>query len=73
MSEVSRSDRYRDLLETWVKWWCGPAKNYGLHDQLPIIPPVTASMDALRCSICQGIGNEPGRCAVCGRDLTGRW
>lgn len=67
----SRFTQYRELLETWMKWWYGPAKDYGLHNQLPVIPPVTDTLEALKCLACSGVvDNDHGRCAVCGRDLT---
>lgn len=54
----------RELLRTWLAWWDGPARDYGLHD-LPIIPPVSATVELLQCSLCQGI-YEDGVCEVCG-------
>lgn len=62
--DTTRCDEYRDLLETWAAWWNGPGRQ-GYRD--PVIPPITATGDALRCGICAGedLGGE--RCAVCGR------
>lgn len=62
---TSRCDEYRDLLELWTEWWNGPGRQ-GYRD--PIIPPITATGDALRCSLCAGESGE-GRCAACGRRM----
>jgi hypothetical protein len=64
MDENSRCDQYRDLLETWAAWWNGPGRQ-GYRD--PIIPPITATGDALRCTICAGEELSGERCMACGR------
>ena len=62
----NRRDRTRIILETWLKWWDGPARDFGLYD-LPIIPPVTATREILKaCVLCAGI-EEDGVCELCGR------
>ena len=62
----SRADQYRDLLETWAAWWNNVGRYYFTHY---VTPPITATGDALACTICAGV-TEPGeRCAACGRRL----
>ena len=62
---MSRCDTYRELLERWMGWFAGPGLEYGLHE-LPILPPVSDTAEALKCSVCQGI-TESGTCVACGR------
>ena len=59
----------RELLRTWLAWWDGPARDWGLHD-LPVIPPITDTRELLKCSLCQGIEAD-GVCEACGRVLFG--
>ena len=66
---MDKACEYNDLLRTWLDWWHGPAKCWGVHD-LPVIPPVTNTLNALACTICAGI-EEDGRCEACGRALHG--
>lgn len=61
--------KHRELLENWLKWWYGPAKDYGLHQDLLVHPPISETIEQLKCSICTGIVAEGETCAVCGRDL----
>lgn len=61
--------RRRELLERWLGWWEGPARDFGLHN-LPIIPPITDTRKELACMICAGI-EEDGICAACGRVMHG--
>lgn len=61
----TRADQYRDLLEHWAAWWNGPGRE---HYRFNLLPPVTATGEALNCSICAGEFGE-GRCAVCGRKM----
>lgn len=35
------------ILKRWMSWWDGPAEDYGLHDGLPVIGPVTDTRKAL--------------------------
>ena len=57
---------YRDLLEQWVAWWNGPGR-IGYRD--PVIPPLTATAEALKCLACSGASTLPSGewCRACGR------
>jgi hypothetical protein len=67
-----RIDRYRDALETWAEWWNNVGRQ---HYSFYIVPPITATGDALRCLACCDVGEiEAGdsgldRCQVCARRL----
>lgn len=63
---MSRCDQYRDLLETWAEWWNNIGRYHFTHY---IQPPITATGDALGCTICAGLDGEMQgeRCAACGR------
>lgn len=68
--ETSRGEQYRDLLETWTEWWNNIGRYHFTHY---ITPPITATGDALACTVCVGIEDDkiqPGdRCQVCGRRM----
>lgn len=62
-----KAEEYRDVLETWVKWWNGPGREqYRGH----ILPPLTATAEALDCIGCAGIYEDGVRCKACGRDMS---
>lgn len=68
---MSRCDDYRDLLETWSAWWNNIGRGHFMHY---ILPPITETGDALRCTACHDVGpyeaeGGPERCQVCGRRL----
>ena len=68
-TEDTRFEQYRDLLETWMKWWHGPAYDYGVH-RLPVIPPVSNTEKALACNACANVHDpDGGRCQLCGREV----
>jgi len=60
----SRADQQRDALEAWAGWWNQYGRRFYDHC---VLPPLTATANALNCSICSGedLGGE--RCQVCGR------
>ena len=57
--------QYRAMLEEWLKWWEGAAREYGLCF-MPQLPP---HMDTRRLLYCKKCGGKPiDKCPVCGRD-----
>jgi hypothetical protein len=68
MTEESRCDRYRDLLEAWAGWWNAYGRRY--YDPPhggSVLPPITKTVDALVCLACQGLDLDGERCRSCGR------
>ncbi len=66
---MTKAEEYRDVLETWVKWWDGPGHENYRHF---VVPPLTATREALACTLCAGVDvNEtpPNRCQACGREI----
>lgn len=63
----TRCEQYRDLLEVWTAWWNNVGRSHFTHY---ILPPLTATGDALRCTLCAGESAD-GRCAACGRKMSG--
>lgn len=62
--ENHRFDEYRDLLELWAAWWnSNGRRNYTGN----IVPPLTRTSEALRCSLCAGEDLAGARCEGCGR------
>lgn len=65
-----RADQYRDLLEVWAAWWNNVGRANFTHY---ILPPLTATSEALACTACVDVGwyeaqDSPiDRCQVCHR------
>lgn len=58
-----RALKYRQVLINWISWW----NNIGrYHYNYHILPPITATGDVVKCSICSGIEID-GECEICGR------